>query len=354
MDSKLLHLLYLDWNAIFNGGYSRDFNEMTLQLISSGSRLAKKSSSKLGMFRPNKKQCAIQVCSMKDDSQDHNRKGSFGEDDRFHEDEHPKISLPDAVPVVTREDDWREFRAKLVASSTSSLAGWAHVLARPETGCVLLANPLMFTTSQTYFNKAAIFVFSHGEEGSAGLILNKPTEHKMNKFKDSSTLPDEYDDCRLYLGGDVGADVVNLLHGVTGVEDSTEILPGVYMGGVQGVSRALASNATEHGNVKIFTRYAGWARHQLEEEVQRGVWIVAAVSKDIVLRPVSPSASADLWHEILQLMGGEYAGLSDAVREEYRPDIMEYQPEVECEGAQEEPSSFPGDDFGDHTHGSGI
>lgn len=329
------------------------FDEMTLQLLSSGSRFSKYSS-KPGVFRPNKKQCAIQACSMNDDSQEQNRKGSFGEDDRFHEDEHQKISLPDAVPVVTREDDWREFRAKLVASSASSLTSWAHVLARPETGCVLLANPLMFTTSQTYFNKAAIFVFSHGEEGSAGLILNKPTEHKMNKFKDSSTLPDEYDDCRLYLGGDVGADVVNLLHGVKGVEDSTEILPGVYMGGVQGVSRALASNATEHGNVKIFTRYAGWARHQLEEEVQRGVWIVAAVSKDIVVRPVSPSASADLWHEILQLMGGEYAGLSDAVREEYRPDIMEYQPEAECEGAEEEPSSLPGDDFGDHTHGSGI
>ena len=140
--------------------------------------------------------------------------------------------MPDAVPLATmeeRDEDWRSFRAKLIKSQdaflnptaaeedarslegSSSLSdqtcGWAHVLAAPEQGCLLLANPLMFTTSQTYFNKAVILLFGHGAEGSAGVIVNKQTQHVMGEFRGASTLPASYDACPLYLGGDVGPEV---------------------------------------------------------------------------------------------------------------------------------------------------
>lgn len=50
---------------------------------------------------------------------------------------------------------------------------WAHSLPGPEQGCLLVAHPLMFTTSQTYFFQSVILIFSHNESGSAGLILNR-------------------------------------------------------------------------------------------------------------------------------------------------------------------------------------
>jgi putative transcriptional regulator len=31
---------------------------------------------------------------------------------------------------------------------------WAHPIPQPERGCVLIAHPLMFTTSQQYFSQA--------------------------------------------------------------------------------------------------------------------------------------------------------------------------------------------------------
>lgn len=37
----------------------------------------------------------------------------------------------------------------------------------------LQASPLMFATSQQYFNMAAILIFAHDENGSAGIILNR-------------------------------------------------------------------------------------------------------------------------------------------------------------------------------------
>ena len=61
----------------------------------------------------------------------------------------------------------REFRARLVAGSRpadeASTNGrsaegareWAHPVARPEKGCLLLAHPKMFADSQTYFSQAS-------------------------------------------------------------------------------------------------------------------------------------------------------------------------------------------------------
>lgn len=72
---------------------------------------------------------------------------------------------------------------------------------------------------------------------------------------------------------------------------------------------------------------AGWGPGQLEEEVRRGVWFPAAASSAFVLQqqpPGQPAAGVEaMWHQILQLMGGEYAELSAAMREAYRADIME-------------------------------
>ena len=250
-----------------------------------------------------------------------------------------------------RDDDWRAFRAKLVKSQGAFLnpssssesdddadmaasadpTSWAHVLAAPEQGCLLLANPLMFTTSQTYFNKAIILLFSHGADGSAGVILNKQTQHVMAEFKDSSTLPDAYDACPLYLGGDVGPEVLHIVHTVEGLDNTTSVVPGVYMGGVDGVGRALEEGRAGITDVKLLTRYAGWGPGQLEEEVRRGVWIVAAASRDVIMGrrgAVDDMRAAEIvegdnaWHSVLQAMGAEFAGLSDAVQEEYREDIM--------------------------------
>ena len=247
-----------------------------------------------------------------------------------------------------REDDWRAFRAKLVKSQDMFLnpssseseedvavsedpSSWAHVLAAPEQGCLLLANPLMFTTSQTYFNKAVILLFSHGADGSAGVILNKQTQHVMGEFKNASTLPDSYDSCPLYLGGDVGPEVLHIVHSVEDIDNTTCVVPGVYMGGVEGVGKALEEGRAGISDVKLLTRYAGWGPGQLDEEVRRGVWIVAAASRDVIMgRPEGAYNTGvnevvqgdDAWHSVLQVMGGEYAALSEAVQEEYREDIM--------------------------------
>ena len=114
---------------------------------------------------------------------------------------------------------------------------------------------------------------------------------------------------------------MHIVHAVEGVDNTTCVVPGVYMGGVEGVGEALEEGRASTDDVKLLTRYAGWGPGQLEEEVRRGVWIVAAASREVIMgwkgRGVGGDGVVqgdDAWHGVLQMMGGEYAGLSEAVQ----------------------------------------
>jgi hypothetical protein len=86
--------------------------------------------------------------------------------------------VPDALPLASAGTDWRDFRAQLVANAAQEQrqqqqpdgAGgpvpaprgmsldpgggvWAHPVPQPEKGCLLLAHPLMFTSTQVYFSQ---------------------------------------------------------------------------------------------------------------------------------------------------------------------------------------------------------
>lgn len=256
-------------------------------------------------------------------------------------------SVPDTLPVAGVDTDWRAFRARLVASSSglatettaSSAAAaaplgseedevWAHEITTLEPGCLLLASPAFFTHSQTYFSQAVILLADHVPgQGSYGFILNKPTEHKIAEVNANGILPEQLNPCTLYLGGDVNKDHVSVVHNVSHLEDSREIVPGVFLGGINGLGRKLENEEITASEVKIMVGMAGWGPGQLQEEVARGVWVVASASKQLVLSASAAGSGQELWNETLQMMGGDYAELSQAIQETYRADIMEFKRE---------------------------
>lgn len=217
--------------------------------------------------------------------------------------------------------DWRAFRARLLqktasldasASEQSSPCGlelWAHALTQPEPGCLLIANPTAFLTRQQYFHQAVIFLFAHSKEGSAGLILNRPTEYNLGQLAGFEDLLPDFSSCPLYMGGDVGANALHVVHGVPGLEDTIEIIPGVYMGGIKAMKSSVLSGQSNPSDYRWFVRYAGWGPGQLEHEVAMGVWYLASSSKDTILKPCI-KLPKPLWREILEYMGDPYVDIS--------------------------------------------
>ncbi len=87
------------------------------------------------------------------------------------------------------------------------------------------------------------------------------------------------------------------------------------MGGFNAALGAVQSGRAAPRDFKWFSRYAGWSPGQLQQECEAGVWFPAAASANVVLgKGPSTMSGVWMWHQILELMGGEYAKLSDAVK----------------------------------------
>ncbi|KAI5078229.1 hypothetical protein GOP47_0005900 [Adiantum capillus-veneris] len=189
------------------------------------------------------------------------------------------------LQAKVQQADWRAFRARLLqktasldaaAAAVSAESGtpelWAHSITQPEPGCLLIANPTAFLSRQQYFHQAVIFLFAHSNEGSAGLILNRPTEYNLGQLAGFEELLPDFASCPLYMGGDVGANALHVVHGVHGLEDSMQVIPGVYMGGIKSMKASVQRGESKPDDYRWFVRYAGWGPGQLEREIAMGVW----------------------------------------------------------------------------------
>ncbi len=96
---------------------------------------------------------------------------------------------------------------------------------RPSKGKILISEPLL---SDNYFKRSVVLLAEHNEEGSFGIILNKPMDNKFNEIlKD---FPDFGGP--LYLGGPVSNSSLFFIHTLGDViENSQEIMDGLYWGG---------------------------------------------------------------------------------------------------------------------------
>ena len=117
----------------------------------------------------------------------------------------------------------------------------------------------------------------------------------------------------IYKGGPDGLDQPGTcVHGLPGrVDSSTELAPdtGIYLAPIESATEAVLDGRAPP---EAFRFFAGW--HE-GISVADGAWIAAACSSSLVLRQ-SGGLITPLWHEVLDLCGGEYAEMSAAVKVE--------------------------------------
>lgn len=226
----------------------------------------------------------------------------------------------------TREEDWRSFRARLVegehlesALSDSGDLGkdslqralnknWAHALPFPETGCLLVATEKL--DGQPPFERSVILLLRLGsskpQDGPFGIILNRPILHTTKESEPiTERMAQMLQNCRLFYGGPLPADIFLLMQAAEGFSHSEEIMPGVYYGYAHGLQQAadLTSQDKLLNDFRFYVGYAGWDFNQLKDEIAEGFWWVAACSPELLKEVASDS----LWQEVLVSMGGDYA-----------------------------------------------
>jgi putative transcriptional regulator len=169
-------------------------------------------------------------------------------------------------------------------------------------GTLLVAPPAL---DDPNFNRAVVLLCEHTDEGSFGLVLNRPLEATPSDLVDGM---DGYTG-RLNLGGPVQTDTLHYLHrhGDT-VTDAVGITDGVMWGGDFELIRAMiAADATSEADLRFYLGYAGWSAGQLQAELDQGGWFLTDAHPEDVFIPDSDA----LWRSVLRRMGGEYAILAN-------------------------------------------
>lgn len=166
--------------------------------------------------------------------------------------------------------------------------------AQPTKGQVLLAEPFL---NDPYFRRTVIFLCEHNQEGSFGFVLNNYIDVELDQIMDNMPTFSG----KISIGGPVRNSNLYYLHTLGDVvQDSVEIIPGVFMGGdFETIRKMLVSGKVERDQVRFFVGYSGWSPQQLENEIKTNSWFVTSVQKELVMN----TEIQDLWKLIMKNMG---------------------------------------------------
>ncbi|HEY8545260.1 MAG TPA: YqgE/AlgH family protein [Acidimicrobiales bacterium] len=161
-------------------------------------------------------------------------------------------------------------------------------------GRLLVATP---TLADPNFSHTVVLILDHDEEGSLGVVLNRPTPVEL-----VTVLPEWHglaaSPGRVFVGGPVQPDgVLALAEGSGPSDELTVVRDGVGVLDLQAdPSQLLVSR------VRVFAGYAGWGAGQIQAEIARGDWFVVDATPDDVFSDDPES----LWTTVLRRQGGTF------------------------------------------------
>ena len=177
------------------------------------------------------------------------------------------------------------------------------------TGKLLIAMPGM---GDPRFEKAVILICAHSEDGSMGLIVNKPAPGvDVIDLLDQLNIPkgDGSHAIRVHFGGPVEHGRGFVLHSGDYAAQDTTLRVGDRFG-MTATLDVLEEIASGRGpeTALLMLGYSGWGPGQLEAEILRNGWLTCDASPELVFARDSGAK----WHGALESLGIDPTGLSAA------------------------------------------
>ncbi len=154
---------------------------------------------------------------------------------------------------------------------------------RLEVGRLLVASR---EVRDATFERAVVLLFIRSEEGTAGLIVNRPTTLAVDRFVPDLPGAGEASP-RTFFGGPVAIEQIRglLRMPVNPVDQALPVLPGLFLlPTAEALAQAAAEGVTA-AQLRLYYGYAGWGPGQLENEIRRGDWHVTDGDASIVFDP---------------------------------------------------------------------
>ncbi|MEV5608346.1 YqgE/AlgH family protein [Streptomyces sp. NPDC052225] len=170
------------------------------------------------------------------------------------------------------------------------------------TGRLLVATPAL---ADPNFNRAVVLLLDHDEEGSLGVVLNRPTPVDVGDILEGwGDLAGEPG--VVFQGGPVSLDSALGVAVIPG--DSTDAAPLGWRRvhgaiGLVDLETPPELLAAALGSLRIFAGYSGWGPGQLEGELTDGAWYVVESEPG----DVSATRPEGLWRAVLRRQRSELA-----------------------------------------------
>lgn len=156
-------------------------------------------------------------------------------------------------------------------------------------GKLVVASPGM---DDPNFSHAVILMVEHHDEGALGLVLNRPTDTRVDEVWDQiSALPCPLDHALLRGGPCPGP--LMLLHDRPSLAQ-VQVCPGVCFTTEEPMVQELLAEQADP--LRFFLGYAGWGAGQLESELNQGTWLVAHANAKTVF---DTDADDGLWMRVI-------------------------------------------------------
>ncbi|MGB1481272.1 MAG: YqgE/AlgH family protein [Flavobacteriales bacterium] len=174
----------------------------------------------------------------------------------------------------------------------------------PKAGNVLLSEPFL---DDPYFGRKVVLLCEHNEEGSFGFVLNNFVDIDVDEVMDD--LPKL--NTRISVGGPVKNGNLYYLHTRGDIEESIEVVDGVYMGGdFDRIKDLLLSGKLTSKDIRFFIGYSGWSPAQLQDEIRSRSWFVADADRNDIMR--TDEENETFWKRLISSMGEGFTHIANA------------------------------------------
>lgn len=184
------------------------------------------------------------------------------------------------------------------ATSDTTTAGTAE--GKPAAHPVLAQGVLLIAGKnllEPNFARTVILLTEYGDEGAAGLVLNRRTTLAASQaLPQLEGLVANLD--TIHIGGPIAVNHIRLLvKGATIPEGARQVIDDIFMINTIEALRQLGSEHMHKDDVRLYMGYAGWAPGQLETELLQGDWYIWAASSEVIFSKHPES----IWNELIYL-----------------------------------------------------
>lgn len=148
------------------------------------------------------------------------------------------------------------------------------------------------------FARTVVLLLEHGDNGSLGVVLNRPTPRGVGEVLDLPAGSSRID-LQVFWGGPVQPEaVLSLVRTWRPGPRARPVLREVHLTpDLADVEQVLGEQGGRL-RVRIFSGYAGWGRGQLAAEVRAGAWVLEPADAATVFSP-EPSR---LWEKVYEIL----------------------------------------------------